>query len=667
MISTISKSTTHLGGSHRGKPDRPAAHVRQRPGRRHPLIGPIAAGALIGCGIVDAAFAQSRPQPTDAAGRTDSALAAIRGAARAGSQVERTVSYLADVVGPRLMGTPAYHRAATWAADALRSWGADSVHLESFASATPGYRGWQATSYEVALIGPTKVDTLPLLVYPQAYTASTPGKVTGEAVLVTSDSSARALVARRAGALRGKILLLASRHQPDRAPYVAFASGQRYTAEELRRAAENPDPNDVLLGYHSRRSTLQAIAGHERRRRERAAFMAFCREQGVLALLEPSDAPNGILHADGNGQIPAYSRVGDVTPVAAFVVSREHFGRLVRMAQRGDRPQLLVQLATRFHDNPEYHVNVLAELRGRDSVLRSEVVMLGAHLDSWHGGTGAADNAAGVSVMMEAMRLIEASGLRPRRTIRLALWGGEEQGFAGSRAYVARHIGDLATGAVRDGHARLSAYLNLDNGAGRIRGVYAMGNLGAATVFRDLLEPFPGDNTVTLQNANQTDHELFDALNIPAFQFIQDPLGYIPLVHHTNLDVADYVPATDLRASAELMAYVAYRLAERDSLIPRKPYVSVQPSRVGRVVFRFPGRENAEAVHLVGDFNTWGMFGTPLARVPGGWECRLDLPPGRYVYKFIVDGDWTSDPATPAGQLVKDGKGHSGLTVRVVR
>ncbi len=289
--------------------------------------------------------------------------------------------------------------------------------------------------------------------------------------------------------------------------------------------------------------------------------------------------------------------------------------------------------------------------------------------------------------MMEAARLIRASGLRPRRTVRLALWGGEEQGFLGSRAYVARHVGDLATGAPGPEHARLSAVLNLDNGAGRVRGVYAMGNPGAAAVWRDVLAPFAGtgpaaggaasgapsageahagDNTVTLQNANQSDHELFDALNVPAFQFIQDPLGYVPTTHHTNLDVLDHVPAADLRASAELVAYAAYRLAERDGMMPRKPYVSVRPSRTGRVAFRLGGREDARAVHLVGDFNSWGMFGTPLARVPGGWECRLDLPQGRYVYKYVVDGSWTADPATPAAQLVRDGKGHGGLTVRVV-
>jgi hypothetical protein len=268
--------------------------------------------------------------------------------------------------------------------------------------------------------------------------------------------------------------------------------------------------------------------------------------------------------------------------------------------------------------------------------------------------------------MMEAARLLHASGLRPRRTVRVALWGGEEQIFAGSRAYVARHVGDLTTGALQPGHGQISAYLNLDNGAGRIRGVYAMGNPGAAAVWREVLAPFPGDNTVTLQNANQTDHELFDALNIPAFQFIQDPLGYIPTTHHTNLDVLDHVPVADLRASAELVAYAAWQLAERDGLMPRKPYVSIQPSRTGRVAFRLAGREDARAVHLVGDFNNWGMFGTPLARVPGGWECRLDLPPGRYVYKFIVDGNWTNDPSTPAEQLVRDGKGHAGLTVRVV-
>ncbi len=388
--------------------------------------------------------------------------------------------------------------------------------------------------------------------------------------------------------------------------------------------------------------------------------------------MEPSDVAQGVLHADGNGQVPSYVRRGDAAPVAAFVLAHEHFGRLVRMLGRGERPRLRVRLDARFHADARAHVNVVAEWRGRDPAFAREVVLLSAHLDSWHAGTGAADNAAGVAVMMEAARLLRASGLRPRRTVRLALWGGEEQGFLGSRAYVARHVGDLATGAPGPEHARISAVLNLDNGAGRVRGVYAMGNPAAAAVWREVLAPFAGaaphagDNTVTLQNANQSDHELFDALNVPAFQFIQDPLGYVPTTHHTTLDVLDHVPAADLRASAELVAYAAFRLAERDGMVPRKPYVSVRPSRAGRVAFRLAGREDARAVSLVGDFNSWGMFGTPLARVPGGWECRLDLPPGRYVYKFIVDGSWTADPATPADRLVRDGNGHAGLTARVV-
>jgi acetylornithine deacetylase/succinyl-diaminopimelate desuccinylase-like protein len=179
----------------------------------------------------------------------------------------------------------------------------------------------------------------------------------------------------------------------------------------------------------------------------------------------------GLLHADGNGQVPSYIRRGDAAPVASFVLAHEHFGHLVRIIGRGERPQLRLRLDARFYDDPRAHVNVLAEWRGRDPKLAREVVILGAHLDSWHAGTGAADNAAGVAIMMEAARLLHASGLRPRRTVRVALWGGEEQIFAGSRAYVARHVGDLTTGALQPGHARISAYLNLDNGAGRMRRV----------------------------------------------------------------------------------------------------------------------------------------------------------------------------------------------------
>lgn len=176
-----------------------------------------------------------------------------------------------------------------------------------------------------------------------------------------------------------------------------------------------------------------------------------------------------------------------------------------------------------------------------------------------------------------------------------------------------------------------------------------------------------GNATVTLQNANQTDHELFDALNIPAFQFIQDPLNYISAVHHTNLDVAEYVNKQDLQESAVMVAYLMYKVAMHDNLLPRREHISIEPSLTGNTRFFLKGFENAGSVSIVSDFNNWNMFGTPLKKVPGGWTCSLNLKPGRYLFKYIVDGDWTNDPQTPPAQLLRDGKGHAGLTEIIVK
>jgi hypothetical protein len=312
-------------------------------------------------------------------------------------------------------------------------------------------------------------------------------------------------------------------------------------------------------------------------------------------------------------------------------------------------------------------VNLLATLPGTDPKLKEEMVIIGAHLDSWHAGTGAVDNASGCAVMLEAMRILKAAGIQSKRTIQLALWGGEEQIFAGSSAYVARHLGDIKTGKVKETHLKVSAYLNLDNGAGRIRGLYLMGNQAVKPILEKHLAPFPGDNTLTIQSANQTDHELFDVLNIPAFQFIQDPLDYMTAVHHSNLDVYEYVPERDLQHNAQLVAYLVYCLAQQDEPLPRLKFNAPAASLKGNTTFVLEGFLAARQVSLVGDFNNWNMFGTPMTKTPKGWICRLHLPKGRYVYKFIVDGSWTADPATPKDKLVGDGKGHQGLTEMIVK
>ena len=268
--------------------------------------------------------------------------------------------------------------------------------------------------------------------------------------------------------------------------------------------------------------------------------------------------------------------------------------------------------------------------------------------------------------MMEAMRILKKVGIQPRRTIQLALWGGEEQIFAGSRRFTAQNLGDIETGALKSDQKTITAYLNLDNGAGKIRGVYLMGNRGIRPYFQKHLKPFPKSHTFTTQYTDQTDHEFFDRLNIPGFQFIQDPLDYMSAIHHTNLDTYEYVPPGDVKYNALLMAYLVYKIAQQDRLLPRKKFNSPRPSLTGNAIFRLPGFAKAKEVNLVGTFNNWNLFGTPMVKDNQGWYCKLPLAPGRYLYKFFVDGVWTNHPKTPKDQLKKDGQGHGGLTELVV-
>ncbi|MGI9175360.1 MAG: M20/M25/M40 family metallo-hydrolase [Rhodothermales bacterium] len=588
----------------------------------------------------------------------DQALEALRSAQADTSTAMHTVRMLSDVFGPRLMGTPAYRQATDWAADQLQAWGADRVELDPFHD---GQRGWETVGHSVEMIAPTYAR---LRAHPLAYTAGTGGTVEGEAVLVDRPED----IETYRSTLAGKVVLMGWTYEPPSPP--THLMWRRYTDEEIAVAEANPDPNDRLLGYHARRPIQHVLRLYADRKAEAEEFFRVCSEEGVLAVMQSSSYPLGILHVDNNGFTPTYSRTGDFTPLASFVIAKEAFGRMVRLLEMGRAPTLRVHSDVRFYEEPTYNVNVLSDLEGTD--LKNELVIIGGHLDGHPAGTAAADNAVGVAAAMEALRLLQRAGLQPRRTIRVALWGGEEQGgFHGSLGYVTERVGDLFTGEKKEEYDQISAVLNLDNGAGRIRGIYAMGNEKAAEVFRELFAPFrtdsaAGDGAVTIQNANQTDHELFDALNVPAFQLIQDPLGYIPFQHHTDLDVLDYVPEEDLRHNALVLAYLAYGLAQRDEMVLCKPYTSIQPSLDGEEAFRLEGFEEASEVHLVGDFNNWNMFGTPMRRTSGGWVIRLDLPRGRYLYKFIVDGMWTNDPQTPEDELATDGKGHGGLTVRVV-
>jgi Zn-dependent M28 family amino/carboxypeptidase len=275
---------------------------------------------------------------------------------------------------------------------------------------------------------------------------------------------------------------------------------------------------------------------------------------------------------------PGTFGAGESAPT--FVLAREHFNRLARLVEKGVRPRIRLSSTAAFHEGVTGK-NVVAEIAGTDPRLKDEVVLVGGHFDSWHSGTGATDNAAGSAVMMEAMRILRAIGAKPRRTIRIGLWGGEEQGYWGSKYHVETHYASLETMELKPGHGKLAGYFNLDNGTGKIRGVYLQGNEAARPIFERLLEPFAylGASTITTENTSGTDHLLFDAAGLPGFQFIQDPIEYETLTHHTNMDVYDHVRPEDLEQAAVVVATVAYLTAMRDEKLPRKPLPGPRKAR----------------------------------------------------------------------------------------
>jgi carboxypeptidase Q len=264
--------------------------------------------------------------------------------------------------------------------------------------------------------------------------------------------------------------------------------------------------------------------------------------------------------------------------VPQLMVASEHYNRISRLLEGKVPVRLALDVRSRYIDDTQDSFNIIAEIPGTDKA--DEVVMLGAHFDSWHAGTGATDNAAGSAAMMEAIRILKASGLRMRRTVRLALWTGEEQGLFGSEAYVKQHFGDAATMALKPAHGKLSVYFNMDNGTGAIRGVYLQGNEAVRPVFAAWMEPLRslGVSALTIRNTGSTDHTSFDAVGLPGFQFIQDPLEYSTHTHHTNMDTYDKLQAEDLMKNSVIIASFVYHAANRDAILPRKALPRPRPA-----------------------------------------------------------------------------------------
>ena len=466
------------------------------------------------------------------------------------SKAMETLGYLVDVFGPRLTSSPNIRASQKWTMDKMTSWGLKNARLEPWG--TFG-NGWSIENYSVEMMSPTydRIVAMPL-----AWSPSTAGVISGDPMVISIKSSKD--FDKYRGKLKGAIVMDGTL-STDKFEARFTPLTKRLKNEELAKNANEIDPLKGGEKY------IDEQTGWEKYLAGKKAIIKFLRDEGVAAMIQPSGFKHGVVRAAG------YYDTNSANNVAAFVISREQYARIIRLKNRKMPVNLKLNLQTKFHNDTTGY-NIIAEIPGTDPKLKNEIVLLGGHFDSWHGGTGAVDNAAGCIAMLEALRILQAIGVKPRRTIRVALWSGEEQDYFGSFNYVKNHYGDPKTKVLKPAHEKLSAYYNLDNGSGKIRGVFLQGNEAARPIFKEYLKPFHylGAKTLTSLNTGGTDHMVFDAVGLPGFQFIQDPLDYSTRSHHSNLDVLEAVNPDDVKINAVIVASFAYHTAMRNERFPRK-------------------------------------------------------------------------------------------------
>jgi carboxypeptidase Q len=450
------------------------------------------------------------------------------------SKVLETFDHLTTVIGPRLTNSPAHKRAVAWTQETLKAWGMSEVHTEPF----PFGRGWTLDKVSVEMIEPRY---MPMIGYPRGWSPSTPGRVVATPVWLPGLDDAA--VKAQAGKLKGAIVMTS--------PVMTYAikADRPVASGDLK----GPQPAPV------RPPNLNA---------ERLAVL---KAEGVGVTIEPNIGEHGTVFVTGRDQ--------GANAVPSIVLATEHYNLIARLLQQKIPVKLAVEVQARFHDEDRNTHNVIAEIPGTDNALKDEVVMLGAHLDSWHTATGATDNADGIATTMEAMRILKALGVRPRRTIRLALWAGEEQGLLGSRAYVDQHLAGDKNRSARD---KLSVYFNFDNGYPPISGFYMEGNDPARKIMEEWLKPVASLGAIMPSpgHIGATDHLSFLAVGIPGFQAVQEYVNYDVRTHHTNVDFAERIDPAALKQASVVIATVIYQAAMRDGTFPRpvppKPVTSKQ-------------------------------------------------------------------------------------------
>jgi carboxypeptidase Q len=479
------------------------------------------------------------------------------------SKVMEILSWLTDVYGPRLTNSPGFRKAGDWAVKEMTSWGLSNVKLEPF----PFGRGWSNDKFSMTATTPG--GSFPVIGMATAWTPGTNGAVSTDAVFAPLTSEEE--LAQFKGKLQGKIVFTQALRE---VPALWTAPSSRYSDAQLDELVRETDaaPRSGRFGGRAggpgRQGGPTAGRGGPPLFAQRLA--QFLKEEGAIATVTTGTrGDGGTLFVQGAAA--ANRQPNADTGLPAIVIAVEHYGRIVRTLQKDMPVKIDLDIRNTFHDGDTASFNVVAEIPGTDKT--DELVMLGAHFDSWHGATGATDNASGSAVMMEAMRILKQSGLKMRRTVRIGLWGGEEQGLVGSREYVTAHFANVADMILKPAHAKFAGYFNVDNGTGAIRGVYLQGNEAVGPIFGAWMKPFNnlGMTTVTIRDTGGTDHQSFDRVGLPGFQFIQDDVEYDTRTHHSTMDSYERIQEEDMRKNAVIVAAFVYHAANRDEKLPRKP------------------------------------------------------------------------------------------------
>ena len=567
-------------------------------------------------------------------GPSDDEIAKIRDEGMNRSEAMKTIRYLTDVIGPRLTNSPNQRRANQWTRQQLEKWGLKNAVVDPWGEFG---RGWELKRFSATYSTPQ--ETQPFRAYPKAWSPSTNGPLTADVVYI--DATDEAGLEKYKGKLKGAIV---------------FTAAERPVQDVFKpTASRNSDADLAKLESAEKRApqaaptpTAQQLATQQFNQRKNRFFF----EEGAAALVDSGFVVDGgtirVMGASlppapaGSAPTPGLRVASKNAPatIPQFAAEVEQYNRILRLVKQGVPVKVTLDLEARFYDDDLQGYNTIAEIPGTD--LKDEVVMVGAHLDSWHSGTGATDNGAGSTVAMEAMRIIAASGLKPRRTIRIGLWTGEEQGLLGSRGYVKKNFATIGDGTdaaffsfftggkpeihKKPGHEKFSAYYNLDNGTGQIRGIYLQGNEQLRPIFKEWLAPFKDWNatTVTINDTGGTDHQSFDAVGLPGFQFIQDQVEYFTRTWHTTQDVSDRILEEDLKRSAVIMAAFAYNTAMRDELLPRK---STAVAGIASVIPQFNFRDAMDERAFRESGLDFSICGGELehSEIPGGFPSFLAI------------------------------------------